>query len=1752
MEGKHIANHPHQHEQQQPKGMETSHNNDPHDKWVCRWCGWTYPNAHPSAKHRRNHKKHCGKIEGFKVIDTAKKELKGGSSDDDLSEDEHMSTVNNKMEGEHNTDHQHEQQQPKGMETSHNNDPHDKWVCRRCGWTYPNAHPSAKHRRNHKKLCGKIEGFKVIDTANKELKGGSSDDDLSEDEHMSTVNNKMEGEHYTDLQHQHEHLVQPAGIKTHHTKDDQHEYICHQCGWKYPNPYPGPKHRRNHRKHCGKIEGFKLITSEDRETQGGSSDEVSSDDEHKSIEHVEMEGKHISSHHLEREQKQHVPAGIETHQTKDPGDVCTCHRCGWRYPNAHPSAKHRRNHKKHCGKIEGFELISSGDRDTHGGSSEELSDDQHKSIDHENLDSQKDNSTIPQTRASAPKPDNNSSNLEIIGPDAKVSNLSSLHESAKEVSEAATGTITGLGLHGQIVSGTTELPKNSTGHDILSFKHESTSIFKEVLNRDNNQDASGPVEHQEFTVKGHHDYADLKIPNSKIDGRVLPLLGESIPSVVQPHPGSDDIGGCDLQIINEPVKDDPRVSKKQPHIPKDVKISFAKVQDPGKIELGKSATTTQAPIHHSKGIGSRKVGIASILSFKEANSDDLNDNSSSVEESRASAGKIIYKLAQINHQVSDGKTQDVSISEMKEQEMQNDMKITSDCSKGLSSILFSGAHSQKENPQSCTLEPQIEKLLQSSAITIDSSVTNLDLEGTGGVAHHPEANSTVAEGISKPEVYTESKNASPINGDSGSCREREKPQTFYNINSDKMLSLETNDTLIASGLVKQDTLKETEVPCSKDIDKTSGQKNDLQASSKVVIAVQDMSFVDGCLTESSEAAKKQEVEHSACVVSNLIDHDKNDFDRDYKKEDSTKQKSILSDMDVFKHEVESSACIFSSIDHDKNVFDPDCKKEDSREQKSTLSDMDVFKHDDANEIAQEKLNKTPAGEVVVDEKRAAPEFHLSESVDYSQEENTVEQNILVKLEDHVESMDISPLICGDTDKFRDEEKPESFHHKFSDGMLHLEEDKEKVIEDALFKQKPVKETCSKAVETTSCEKQDGQDSSMVFPDPGISCTDNPPTENSNAGEREEVKYRALSSSTIECGMTDCSPDCKVQNSTQGDITLSERGMHDDTKVIAVETLPKININEAISENSALESHQPKDMVDTDEEKSTVEQTISVKHGDYIESKHMSPSNDLSDSHRDESSSNSNIGNTEDILQPEADKSMITGSDLSKHAFLDEAKVPYSKGVERDIDQKLDLQTSSELVIPDHRMSLAGSCLVEDTKSGQMLSAECSGFTKMSIIESDLRDGDPGCKSKSSIQGNTVLPDVDMDGDIDSNIRPQEKFPKSSANDVDQESAALESVQSKTRDTDSRLQGDDHIDLKAEIRREGADCEGNEKGPEQSVIEQIEQLQADRVFVDKSCSPTKASSHLNGSIDNLENSSRESIDGVHGDKSKLMKNCEPALWEQLLETNVNKSINQETNQGHGNAGTSPGNPFIYENKLSNKEDVPETLAIEGRHGLISEQLENMFAVAESMPSTTNNRVEQDPVINTGNEGGGDMKAIHSKEKTPETSLMAPEDLFEAPSFMTLVESGNYSGQQLSHNEIQPKVKESNGELSADAEMASGTHERFHTPLRSLLAEENLRGTQEYSKPDPVLVFQPQTSSQNKIQVVQTSTVEVSDQTGTSSQKLTLPLKDINSSSKKLAEKVWNSPARLPSLKIEKQKVSKVKSAWTMCLCGCDTK
>uniref|UniRef100_A0A0A0LAY3 C2H2-type domain-containing protein n=1 Tax=Cucumis sativus TaxID=3659 RepID=A0A0A0LAY3_CUCSA len=57
---------------------------------------------------------------------------------------------------------------------------HGVHVCNKCGWPFPNPHPSAKHRRAHKRVCGTIEGFKLVESEANALLTVVSDDDVDD------------------------------------------------------------------------------------------------------------------------------------------------------------------------------------------------------------------------------------------------------------------------------------------------------------------------------------------------------------------------------------------------------------------------------------------------------------------------------------------------------------------------------------------------------------------------------------------------------------------------------------------------------------------------------------------------------------------------------------------------------------------------------------------------------------------------------------------------------------------------------------------------------------------------------------------------------------------------------------------------------------------------------------------------------------------------------------------------------------------------------------------------------------------------------------------------------------------------------------------------------------------------------------------------------------------------------------------------------------------------------------------------------------------------------------------------------------------------------------------------------------------------------------------------------------------------------------------------------------------------------------
>ncbi|KAG6428246.1 hypothetical protein SASPL_112497 [Salvia splendens] len=71
--------------------------------------------------------------------------------------------------------------------TSAGHEGHGVHHCHKCGWPFPNPHPSSKHRRAHKRVCGTIEGYKIIHTEDHDKYLAFSDDDHAsdDDEHQS-------------------------------------------------------------------------------------------------------------------------------------------------------------------------------------------------------------------------------------------------------------------------------------------------------------------------------------------------------------------------------------------------------------------------------------------------------------------------------------------------------------------------------------------------------------------------------------------------------------------------------------------------------------------------------------------------------------------------------------------------------------------------------------------------------------------------------------------------------------------------------------------------------------------------------------------------------------------------------------------------------------------------------------------------------------------------------------------------------------------------------------------------------------------------------------------------------------------------------------------------------------------------------------------------------------------------------------------------------------------------------------------------------------------------------------------------------------------------------------------------------------------------------------------------------------------------------------------------------------------------------
>ncbi|CAM6111306.1 unnamed protein product [Calypogeia fissa] len=358
-----------------------SHQKDEHDIWICKDCGWKYPNAKPSPKIRKHHRKQCPGKAG------ANAHAPGGSSDE-ASDDEHhhhhsplqasvapketaaevaappMETQSRELDlaslkedskeeaappaeapvvnGTAKEAQAHEEAAiPAAVPVSasglmpHQKDEHDVWVCKACGWKYPNARPSPKIRKHHKKNCPGTGGA---------VHAGGSSDEASDDEHH--------------------HAPAPLAAAVESARDESVSSA--------PPPAETPTSISR------EIDFAALKEAPTPEvTEGTPAADISPEAGNETKEFSpaaadSTEEKAVPLEALAPESA--VPAavtgsGLMLHQ-KDEFDVWICKDCGWKYPNAKPSAKIRKNHKKKCtGKTSGAGPT--------GGSSDEASDDEH-------------------------------------------------------------------------------------------------------------------------------------------------------------------------------------------------------------------------------------------------------------------------------------------------------------------------------------------------------------------------------------------------------------------------------------------------------------------------------------------------------------------------------------------------------------------------------------------------------------------------------------------------------------------------------------------------------------------------------------------------------------------------------------------------------------------------------------------------------------------------------------------------------------------------------------------------------------------------------------------------------------------------------------------------------------------------------------------------------------------------------------------------------------------------------------------------------------------------------------------------------------------------------------------------------------------------------------------------------------------------------------------------------------------------------
>ncbi|EYU38966.1 hypothetical protein MIMGU_mgv1a004239mg [Erythranthe guttata] len=103
-----------------------------------------------------------------------------------------------------------------GHKTAATSTGHEVHICSRCKWPFPNPHPSAKHRRAHKRVCGTVEGYKLIHSEEEHDRHLS----ISDDEHASDSENHTPSPNLVKKKAEDFASGEGAGAKSNRSEDD--------------------------------------------------------------------------------------------------------------------------------------------------------------------------------------------------------------------------------------------------------------------------------------------------------------------------------------------------------------------------------------------------------------------------------------------------------------------------------------------------------------------------------------------------------------------------------------------------------------------------------------------------------------------------------------------------------------------------------------------------------------------------------------------------------------------------------------------------------------------------------------------------------------------------------------------------------------------------------------------------------------------------------------------------------------------------------------------------------------------------------------------------------------------------------------------------------------------------------------------------------------------------------------------------------------------------------------------------------------------------------------------------------------------------------------------------------------------------------------------------------------------------------------------------------------------------------------------